>query len=152
MKKSAILLIALTLTASLGLAACGSNQQASQQAQPAAQEQAQPAQTSGSSETAAPADIKSGVSKMLETTAELKTLIESGDQAKLKEAGPKLEDSWKVFEDKVKEKYPDLYEKVEDALDPTIAGTQANPIDKEALAKLNDQLTQALTDLAGKEK
>ncbi|BCJ85891.1 hypothetical protein [Effusibacillus dendaii] len=107
--------------------------------------------SSTKNETAAPT-VKEGVTKLLAAANDLKTQITAGDEAKVKELGPKLEDIWKTFEDDVKPKYPDLYEKVEESLNPTIAGSKASPLDKQALSKLNDQLIQALNELADKVK
>lgn len=91
--------------------------------------------------------VSDGVNKMLETTAELSKAIDSGDQAKVKEVGPTLEDQWSSFEDDVKKDNKDLYEKIEKYLDPTIAGSEAATLDKEALGTLNEQLTDALKEL-----
>jgi len=46
----------------------------------------------------------------------------------------------------------DLYEKIEKYLDPTIAGSEAKTLDKEALGNLNGQLTNALKELQKKTK
>lgn len=100
------------------------------------------------SEKLIPADqVKDGISKLLNTTNELNQAINAGDQAKVKELGPKLEDTWKTFEDGVKPRNADLYEKLEASLNPEVAGSQASSLDKETLKKLNDQLTQTLHDL-----
>jgi iron uptake system EfeUOB component EfeO/EfeM len=143
--------LAITLVSGLALMGCGANNAA-----PAPQNQQQPAkQETPKQETPKPeakADIKSGVTKMLGISADLKKAIDAGDEAKVKTTGPQLEDVWASFEDNVKDKYPDIYKKVEDSLDPTIAGSKASPLNKEALGKLNDQLTQALNELASKEK
>lgn len=143
--------LAITLVSGLALMGCGANNAA-----PAPQNQQQPAkQETPKQETTKPeakADIKSGVTKMLGITADLKKAIDAGDEAKVKTTGPQLEDVWASFEDNVKDKYPNIYKKVEDSLDPTIAGSKASPLNKEALGKLNDQLTQALNELASKEK
>ncbi|WP_397536799.1 hypothetical protein [Rummeliibacillus pycnus] len=96
--------------------------------------------------------VSDGVNKMLDTTEQLSKAIDSGDQAKVKEVGPKLEDQWKVFEDDVKKDNKDLYAKVEKYLDPTIAGSEAPTLDKKALGSLNDKLTDALKELADKTK
>lgn len=96
--------------------------------------------------------VSDGVNKMLDTTEQLSKAIDSGDQAKVKEVGPKLEDQWSSFEDDVKKDNKDLYQKVEKYLDPTIAGSEAKTLDKEALGTLNDQLTDALKELANKTK
>jgi iron uptake system EfeUOB component EfeO/EfeM len=96
--------------------------------------------------------VSDGVNKMLDTTEQLSKAIDSGDQAKVKEVGPKLEDQWSSFEDDVKKDNKDLYGKVEKYLDPTIAGSKAATLDKSALKTLNNQLTDALKQLAGKTK
>ncbi|MDM5248431.1 MULTISPECIES: hypothetical protein [unclassified Lysinibacillus] len=96
--------------------------------------------------------VSDGVNNMLETTNQLSKAIESGDKAKVKEVGPKLEDQWKVFEDEVKKEHKDLYEKIEKYLDPTIAGSEAKTLDKQALSTLNEQLTDALKELKNKTK
>jgi iron uptake system EfeUOB component EfeO/EfeM len=124
MKKLASMVIAIGLASIFVLAGCGS----------------------------ADSKVSDGVNKMLDTTAQLSKAIDSGDQAKVKEVGPKLEDQWSSFEDEVKKENKDLYGKVEKYLDPTVAGSKAASLDKEALGKLNDQLTNALKELANKTK
>lgn len=96
--------------------------------------------------------VSDGVHKMLNTTEELSKAIDSGDQAKVKEVGPQLEDQWSSFEDDVKKDNKDLYGKIETYLDPTIAGSEAATLDKEALGNLNGQLTNALKELDEKTK
>ncbi|MDR6121643.1 iron uptake system EfeUOB component EfeO/EfeM [Bacillus sp. SLBN-46] len=96
--------------------------------------------------------VSDGVNEMIETTGQLSKAIDKGDQAKVKEVGPKLEDQWSSFEDDVKKDNKDLYEKIEKYLDPTIAGSEADTLDKDALSTLNDQLTDALKELADKTK
>ncbi|AGK53256.1 hypothetical protein [Bacillus sp. 1NLA3E] len=96
--------------------------------------------------------VSDGVNNMLDTTGQLSKAIDSGDQAKVKEVGPKLEDQWSSFEEDVKKDNKDLYEKIEKYLDPTIAGSEASELDKDALNTLNDQLTDALKELASKTK
>ncbi|WP_051317218.1 hypothetical protein [Ectobacillus panaciterrae] len=94
--------------------------------------------------------VKAGVSKLLTTTGELKQAINAGDEAKIKEIGPKLEEIWKTFEDGVKPGYPDLYEQLEKSLNPEVAGSQVSPLDKQTLGKLNDELIQTLHALEQK--
>lgn len=53
---------------------------------------------------------------MLSITETLNAAIDSGDEATVKTTGPQLEDAWSPFEDNVKQKYPDLYKKVEDLI------------------------------------
>lgn len=124
MKKLTSFVLAIVLGSVLVLAGCGSNN----------------------------SKVSEGVNKMLDTTGQLSKAIDSGDQAKVKQVGPKLEDQWKTFEDDVKKDNKDLYAKVEQYLDPTIAGSQATPLDKNALSTLNGQLTDALKELANKTK
>lgn len=141
MKLSRIIL-ASTIVISLGLAGCGATNTTA----------TTPSQTEQKVSQATSSDIKAGVTKMLSITADLKTAIDTGDEAKVKVTGPQLEEAWGLFEDSVKTKYPDLYQKVEQFLDPTIAGVKASPLDKQALGKLNGDLTQALNELAAKEQ
>lgn len=96
--------------------------------------------------------VADGVNKMLNTTNQLSKAVDIGDQKKVKEVGPKLEDQWSSFEDDVKKDNKDLYEKIEKYLDPTIAGSEADPLDKEALSSLNKKLTDALKELSNKVK
>ncbi|WML43226.1 hypothetical protein [Neobacillus sp. PS3-40] len=96
--------------------------------------------------------VADGVNKMLNTTDQLSKAIDSGDQAKVKEVGPKLEDQWSTFEDDVKKDNKASYEKIEKYLDPTIAGSEASTLDKTALSTLNNQLTKALKELDSKTK
>jgi iron uptake system EfeUOB component EfeO/EfeM len=96
--------------------------------------------------------VSDGVNKMLDTTEQLSKAIDSSDQAKVKEIGPKLEDQWSSFEDDVKKDNKDSYEKVEKYLDPTIAGSEASTLNKSALKTLNNQLSDALKEIAKKTK
>lgn len=96
--------------------------------------------------------VTDGVSKMLTTTDQLAKAINANDQAKVKKVGPKLEDQWSTFEDDVKKENKALYNKVEKYLDPTVAGSQADSLDKAALGNLNTQLTNALKELKTKVK
>jgi iron uptake system EfeUOB component EfeO/EfeM len=124
MKKLTTMILALVLVSVFALAGCGSKDN----------------------------KVSDGVNKMLETTDQLSKAISAGDQEKVKEVGPKLEDQWSSFEDDVKKDDKDLYEKIEKYLDPTIAGSEAETLDKEALNTLNDQLTDALKELESKTK
>jgi iron uptake system EfeUOB component EfeO/EfeM len=124
MKKLSTMVLGLILGGVLLLAGCGSND----------------------------SKVSDGVNKMLNTTEQLSKAINSGDQAKVKEVGPKLEDQWAVFEDDVKKDNKELYGKIEKYLDPTIAGSEATTLDKDALNTLNGHLTDALKELAAKVK
>jgi iron uptake system EfeUOB component EfeO/EfeM len=124
MKKLTTMILALVLVSVFALAGCGSKD----------------------------SKVSDGVNQMLETTDQLSKAITAEDQEKVKEVGPKLEEQWSSFEDDVKKDNKDLYEKIEKYLDPTIAGSEAENLDKEALGTLNNQLEDALKELESKVK
>jgi iron uptake system EfeUOB component EfeO/EfeM len=124
MKKLTTMILALVLVSVFALAGCGSKD----------------------------SKVSDGVNQMLETTDQLSKAITAGDQEKVKVEGPKLEEQWSSFEDDVKKDNKDLYEKIEKYLDPTIAGSEAENLDKEALGTLNNQLEDALKELESKVK
>jgi len=142
MKLSHIILVS-ALVISLGIAGCGATK--------TDQTTSQDTSKQGTS-TQTPSATKTGVTKMLSITANLKTAIDVGDEAKVKETGSQLEDAWSPFEDNTKQKYPELYNKIEKFLDPTIAGSKVSPLDKQALGTLNGELTQALNELDAQQK
>lgn len=139
-KQFTMSIIALTVTAAI-LSACG-NKPDAKEAAPAAQGQA-------ATKTAEPSE-KDGTAKLLSTAKQLRKAATAGDEAKIKELGPKLEEVWASFEDGVKPKYPDSYEQVEKYLNPAVAAAKAAPIDKDAILKVNNQLITVLYDLSGK--
>ncbi|MDQ0199922.1 hypothetical protein [Neobacillus ginsengisoli] len=94
--------------------------------------------------------MKNGVANLLHNAKQLNKGIIAGDEAKIKETGPQLEEIWKTFEDVVKSQYPDLYPQVEQYLNPTVAGAKESAINKEALSKLNNQLIDVLYQLSQK--
>ena len=155
--KSSRIILTLTLVISLGIiAGCGANN--TTPPSPSSTTQTAPTNQTTSPDTSKPgtstqttSTIKSGATNMLGITADLKAAIDAGDEAKVKVTGPKLEDAWSPFEESVKQKYPDSYKKIEESLDPAIAGSKVSPLDKQALGTLNDNLTKALNELAAKE-
>jgi iron uptake system EfeUOB component EfeO/EfeM len=152
-----LVVLALAITSSFGLAACSSSN-TNTSATPSSTDQAKSSAgtTQEKPKQEAPkqdaSSIKSGVTKMMSTSADLKKAVDAGDEAMVKTTAPQLEETWKTFEDDVKSKYPDLYKKLEASLNPAVAGSKATPLNKEAIGKLNDQLNQTLNELAGKEK
>ncbi|CCQ95480.1 conserved hypothetical protein [[Clostridium] ultunense Esp] len=84
---------------------------------------------------------------MKETLAELKMALDQNDAAKVKELGQKLEEEWKSFEDGVKEKSGDLYEKTERSLKTIGAGAEVTPLDAKTLKQAAEELDQALTEV-----
>ncbi|MBL0385592.1 hypothetical protein JJB07_02920 [Tumebacillus sp. ITR2] len=95
-------------------------------------------------------EVKSGTAKMITTTEDLKKAIADNNNVKIKELGPKLEETWATFEDGVKPRSSDMYEKIEKYLNPEVAGSQAAALDKNALSTLNDQLNAALKEFQTK--
>lgn len=138
--KTTSTLITLTLAGTLTLVGCSTgNNSASTNATN---------QTDNKTQTeTSSADITTSVAKMLSVTDDLKKQIEAGDEAKIKETGPQLENIWKSFEDNVRSNYAMQYTTVEKYLGPLVAGSKASPMDKQTLTKLNDGLIQALNDL-----
>ncbi|MCY9667407.1 hypothetical protein M5X11_21185 [Paenibacillus alginolyticus] len=141
MKKQFMMsVLALTLSAAM-LSACGAKPEG-KTADSAAQ---------GQSTTKAPElSVKDGTAKLLSTAKQLRKAATTGDEAKIKEVGPNLEEVWASFEDGVKAKYPDSYDQIEKSLNPAVAAAKASTIDKDAVLKIDNQLIQVLLDLSGK--
>lgn len=142
-------LVTFALISSIALAGCSSQPaaQTSSTASPASAQTTTANTTTQKAETAAP-DLKDGVAKLLKTAKQIRKAATSGDEAKIKENGPKLEEIWGSFEDGVKEKYPDSYKNIEKQLDPAIAATKASPLDKDAVLKIDNQLISELYNLS----
>ena len=66
---------------------------------------------------------------------------------KVNESGENLEKSWQKFEDGVKDKNADLYEKVETPLHTIEAGAKSQPLDEQTLNKAADELDSVLSDV-----
>jgi iron uptake system EfeUOB component EfeO/EfeM len=132
MKKSAATMAVLIMAVSAALTGCGNSDQ-------------QPEESKTKT-----VSVQDGVKELLSVANDLKAAINSGDEAKIKETGPKLEDEWGSFEDEVHDKNPDLYAEVEKYLDPAVAGSKADSIDKETLSKLDDKLIGVVNELSRK--
>ncbi|WP_088041505.1 hypothetical protein [Bacillus sp. EAC] len=91
--------------------------------------------------------IKNGSDDMIKTITELKTQVADNDEAKAKESGEALEGSWEKFEDSVKDKDADLYEKVEGPLHIIEAGVKVSPLDADTLNQAADDLTDVLNEV-----
>ena len=94
--------------------------------------------------------VKEGVAKLFKDAKQLNKAAIAGDEVKIKEYGPKLEESWSKIEDGIKPKYPEIYDQIEKSLNPIVAGTKSSAIDKDAILKLDNQLIQVLNDLSQK--
>lgn len=91
--------------------------------------------------------IISGVEKLQTVAIELKVNLIEDKEAEIQVLGRQLGKNWARFEDKVKEKFPDFYVKVEASLNPAVAGADADTLDLQIMRQLDDQLIQTLDDL-----
>ncbi|WCN36563.1 hypothetical protein [Aneurinibacillus uraniidurans] len=144
MKLSKVIVPAV-FAASLTLTACGTQEAKKADTQPAASSQT--ATTVNSSTEQAASSPSEGAKAMKQTLADMKTQVQADHAAKVKEGAEKLEESWSKFEDGVKEKHPDLYEKVEKPLGIIQGGAKAQKLDKTVLNKSIDELDGVLTDV-----
>jgi len=128
--KSPKLILPIILSLSFSLAACGGGNE---------DEKAEKT-NSGTS-------ISEGAKEMQKTIAELKTQLNDKDSAKVKKSGEELEESWEKFEDNVKDKDKELYEKVETPLHTIEAGAKSEPLDVNTLSAAADELNNTLTEV-----
>jgi len=81
----------------------------------------------------------------------MKVQVSSNKEDKVGEGGTKLEESWKEFEDKfeedLKDKYLDLYVKIEDPLEIIEAASKVKPLDTKVLNTSIDKLDEELIKL-----
>lgn len=130
------LIVPIILATSLTLAACGTKEETKKEA-PKTEE------TSNSKAVS----IADGAQDMKQVLADMKTQLTAKDAAKVKDSGEELEEKWQVFEDSVKEKSPDLYEKVETPLHTIEAGAKVEPLDAKTLDKAAIELDGVLTEV-----
>jgi len=133
-------LIILTAALTLALAGCGKATTS-----PAASS-ATPAASAAASTTNVTA--KDGAAALLKTVNQLKGQVDQKNVSDSKKQSAALEDQWGSFEDEVKSKYPDLYEKVEKYLDPLKAGLQQDKLDYDLIRQLTDGLKGTVTELS----
>ncbi|AMM92987.1 hypothetical protein QUF81_17040 [Peribacillus simplex] len=134
--RSKKLIVPIILATSLTLAACGTKEETKKEA-PKTEE------TSNSKAVS----IADGAQDMKQVLADMKTQLTAKDAAKVKDSGEELEEKWQVFEDSVKEKSPDLYEKVETPLHTIEAGAKVEPLDAKTLDKAATELDGVLTEV-----
>lgn len=82
---------------------------------------------------------------------DMKVQVSSNKEDKVSEGGTKLEESWKEFEDKfeedLKDKYLDLYVKIENPLEIIEAASKVKPLDTKVLNTSIDKLDEELVKL-----
>ncbi|MGG1575392.1 hypothetical protein [Fictibacillus sp. NRS-1165] len=118
-------IVPIVLAASLTLSACGTKD-------------------NGSEKPKEPT-IAEGSKEMKQTLTDLKSQLKANEADKVKESGEQLEESWEKFEDGVKEKDADLYEKVETPLHTIEAGAKSKPLDAKTLTNAADELNSVLS-------
>lgn len=128
--KSRKLMIPILLGCSLVLTACGSGDKDQQ-----------------TNKVKATVSISDGVKEMKQTLTDLKAQVKKKNAEKVKESGEQLELSWQKFEDQVKVKSSNLYEKVETPLHTIEAGAKSEPLDQQILQKAANELDSVLTDV-----
>ena len=135
--RSKKLIVPVILATSLTLAACGAKEETKKEA---------PKTTEESSNSKA-VSIADGAKDMKQVLADMKTQLTAKDATKVKDSGEKLEEKWEAFEDSVKDKSPDLYEKVETPLHTIEAGAKIEPLDTKTLDKAATDLDSVLTEV-----
>jgi iron uptake system EfeUOB component EfeO/EfeM len=139
MKQRTALIVVLSIALVSALSACGKKEEA-----------AGPKETPSASSNVHEVSLKDGTAKLLKTAKQIRKAATAGDEAKVRELGPQLEEAWSAYEDAVKPKYADVYEQVEKNLDPAIAASKATPLNKDALLKIDNDLIQVLYDFSAK--
>jgi hypothetical protein len=90
--------------------------------------------------SSAPQDMRTALTK-------INKFISPVNQEKLTKYAERLEKYWSGSEELVKQKNPDLYEKIEKPLGVIEAGVKVNPIDENAMKSATQELDQLLTEL-----
>jgi hypothetical protein len=92
---------------------------------------------------------------MRDILKDMKVQVSSNKEDKVGEGGKKLEESWKEFEDKfeedLKDKYLDLYVKIEDPLEIIEAASKVKPLDTKVLNTSIDKLDEELVKLQNRD-
>jgi hypothetical protein len=112
-----------------------------------AQQQSQVKEKSKVEETQKTITISEGSLNMRTALKNMKTLMTAKDEDGAIKEGSKLEENWKLFEDNVKDKNKDLYEKVEGPLDIINAGIKIKPLDTKTLSAAIDSLDNTLSEV-----
>ncbi|MDF2881320.1 MAG: hypothetical protein K0R54_1877 [Clostridiaceae bacterium] len=133
------LFIVSSLGIVLTLSGCGT--QKTEQASNSAQNQNK---LGSSSEKPKTLTIQEGSNNMKEVIKQMKTELNNKEEDKVIKTSEGLEGNWKIFEDNVKEKYPTLYEKVEDPLHTITAAVKVKPLDVNSINTAMDNLDKLL--------
>lgn len=138
MKSVRNLLLAAVLGAALTVTGCG------------VQKTEQTKLTTASQETKT-FTMNDASNNMRNILKDMKTQVSNNKEDKVSEGGTKLQESWKEFEDKfeedLKDKYLDLYVKIEDPLEVIEAASKVKPLDTKILNESIDKLDAELVKL-----
>lgn len=135
--KSRKLILPVIVATSLALGACGTQ----------GEKKAENTKTTEQASEKKTVSIADGATSMKQTVSDLKAQLQANDAAKVKSDAEKLEETWETFEDTVKEKNADLYEKLETPLHTIEAGAKAEPLDVQTLNKAAEDLDTVLTEV-----
>lgn len=149
MKSLKTLLIVTSLGTTLVLAGCGA--QKSEKATSGTNTQTTVAEKQTSSEVKKPSSVDDASKNMRNLLKDMKTQLSNKEEDKVAETSVKLEEAWKLFEDKfeddLKDKYLDLYVKIEDPLGIIEAAAKIKPLDIKVLNTSIDKLDKELAQL-----
>lgn len=91
--------------------------------------------------------ISQGTRNMRDALKNMKELIAANDEDRTIKEGEKLEENWKIFEDSLKDKNKDIYEKVEDPLGIINTAIKIKPLDTKTLTTAIDSLDSILSEV-----
>lgn len=91
--------------------------------------------------------IQKGTQNMRDVVKDMKAKLSANKQDEAVKTSEGLEGNWKIFEDGVKIKSKDIYEKVEDPLHVINAGVKVKPLDTKTIIESLDKLDKALEEL-----
>ncbi|MGG2063900.1 hypothetical protein [Bacillus sp. S14(2024)] len=135
--KSRKLILPVIVATSLALGACGAQ----------GEKKAESTKTTEQASEKKTVSIADGATSMKQTVSDLKAQLQAKDAAKVKGDAEQLEKTWQTFEDSVKEKNADLYEKLETPLHTIEAGAKVEPLDVQTLNKAAADLDTVLTEV-----
>lgn len=135
--KSRKLIFPVIVVASLALVACGTT----------GEKKAESTKTTEQASEKKTISIADGATSMKQTVNDLKAQLQANDAAKVKDDAEQLEKTWQTFEDSVKEKNADLYEKLETPLHTIEAGAKVQPLDVQTLNQAVENLDTVLTEV-----
>lgn len=91
--------------------------------------------------------IADGSKNMKDVLRDMKSKLDNKDEEGAIKASAGLEENWQVFEDSVKDKNKELYEKVEQPLHTINAAVKIKPLDTKTLIDAIDALDKQLDEV-----